>query len=71
MEQDKKAYSAAKRFSAPGTEIEYKCTYKKCIAYYEFDKNDEGSCIGYPSFILVDSNYICRYATPDEALDII
>ena len=72
MEPTKETYRAATRFAARFNFdiVKYECKYKDWLAYYVTSKALEGTCYGFPNFVIVRSDLRCRLSTPDEALEI-
>lgn len=75
MKASRETYLAAAMFAAKdGFEtIMYAAIYKDCVAYYATSDSLAGACVGYPHYVLVSSGkngIVCRYSTPNEALEI-
>jgi len=70
---NKGAYAAALRFARGNgfDGVTYAAQYEGCAAYHANSKALEGAKCGYPNFVIVDGKGVCRFSTPDEALEII
>ena len=51
--------------------VEYKCAYKEYLAYLATSETLKGAFYGYPIFVIIRSDFCCRFATPDEVIEII
>ena len=62
------AQSAATAFaSINGYDIiTYVTAYKKCLVFEASTQALQGAIYGYPIYIIVDKNLLCRYASIDE-----
>ena len=74
MKATKETYMAAVAFASLNKYdfVRYAGIYKNRMAYYVTSKALEGSCSGYPHYVLVDSETLdCRYSTHNEAMEIL
>lgn len=65
-----KTLAAARSFAKGHDEVKFERVYGEELAYYVHDKADDGCCVGYPLYVLVDAALHCRWADADESLDI-
>lgn len=72
MKPSKETYIAAVAFASLDDldEVSYEGIYNGCVVYYATCEAEAGACVGYPHFIIVNEKLECRYATPDECLEI-
>ena len=69
MESTEETYVLSRLFCHNPTE--YVGQYKDMVAYAVNDSSLEGTCSGYPKYVLIDKLLMCRYSTPEESLELI
>jgi hypothetical protein len=72
MKPTKETYIAAVAFASLDglDEVSYDVILNGCVVYYATCEAEAGACVGYPHFVIVNEKLECRYATPEECLEI-
>ena len=70
MKPNKQTFAAAKLFTTGHDEVIFEAEYGDEVAYYVHDYANDGACVGYPLYVLVDKNLNCRYSDWQESLAI-